>query len=118
MAETPSGAYERPPRCLTFPLFDPGAFVARRHDVGPEQDEAEPVTWWQARAVLAALAQDEAVERAAKALAEANDDGCFDGEQEDPEMWEANAEDRDYSRRLARAALLGSCTNGESEAQR
>jgi hypothetical protein len=48
---------------------------------------------------------EDLVERAARALAEANNDGCFDGEHEDPEMWESNAEDRDYSRRLARAAL-------------
>lgn len=48
---------------------------------------------------------DQDVEAAARALAEASDDGCFDGEEEDPEMFEAGSEDRDYYRRLARAAL-------------
>lgn len=42
----------------------------------------------------------------AEALAKAADgDACFDGEHEDPEMWEANAEDRDYWLRLADAAV-------------
>lgn len=99
--EFATGAYQRPPRHLTFPLYDPGAFVPRRHDIGPEQDEAEPLTWWQARAVIASLAQDEVVERVAKALAEANNDGCFDPDRDD----EAEAEDRDYYRLCARAAL-------------
>jgi hypothetical protein len=38
-------------RTLRFALNDPGKFVKRRHDVGPEHDETEPLTDWQARAV-------------------------------------------------------------------
>lgn len=32
-------------------LADPGVFTERRHDVGPNGDEPEPLTDWQARAV-------------------------------------------------------------------
>ena len=46
--------YQRPPSWLTLALADPGKYVPRRFDIGPEQDELEPLTWWQARAVLVA----------------------------------------------------------------
>jgi hypothetical protein len=40
---------------LRLALADPGAFVERRHDLGPEGDETEPLYEWQARAVTAYL---------------------------------------------------------------
>lgn len=48
------------PRTLRLALNDPGVFVERRHDVGPEQDETEPLTDWQARAVSTYLREQAA----------------------------------------------------------
>lgn len=41
---------------LRLACSDPGAYVKRRHDLGPEGDEHESVPRWQARAVEAVLA--------------------------------------------------------------
>jgi hypothetical protein len=51
-------------RTLRLALADPGAFTPRRRDVGPERDEPEPLTDWQARAVSIYLReQSQSVDR-------------------------------------------------------
>jgi hypothetical protein len=40
------------PSDLIQVLADPGLYVSRRHDLGPESDESETLPSWQARALM------------------------------------------------------------------